>query len=224
MFMDCLDISDKNLTFLHYIPSNTTVLKCFDNKLTQLPALPEGLTHLYCAYNRLTTLPDLPKTLRVLFCSDNQLIALPALPNSLVELHCCRNQLQELPRLPKTIRVLYSCENQLSYLPNRTPQLVDLMCWKNAWNENFQSIMLSDNPIEALTRYFANLEETKQIIRNMIVSNYALRFLCEDLKPIVVSNFSGKRAPIGIQVEHLKQISWKHTQTTKAVPGNSIDS
>ena len=48
-----IDCSNKNITYIEYIPDYIKYLSCDDNKLTKLPILPESLINLDCDNNNL---------------------------------------------------------------------------------------------------------------------------------------------------------------------------
>jgi hypothetical protein len=121
-----IEVVNKNIRRLPYLPASLTELVCYGcTSLSELPPLSHcvGLTRLICSEcTSLRELPPLPTGLTELRCSYcTSLDDLPPLSHcaSLTELRCSGcTSLRELPPFPKSLTKLYCYDyTSLLYLP-----------------------------------------------------------------------------------------------------------
>ena len=203
-----LDLRGLKLTYLPEIPSNVTELNCSTNNLQLLPPLPPKLTRLICSSNNLVNLPTLPRTLTLLDCSKNYLTELPDLQNtSITHLICSENMITTIPQLPPSLRCFSCHTNNIATIPEMPKSLILLWAHFNTkMSPYFQSIAESDDPLQNLHNHYEQKRLFRQILKNIVTMNNALRnTMSDDVKSNISAAFTGRERSLKDQILCLKQ-------------------
>lgn len=155
-----LDISNKNIKNLEFLPKNLEVLNCSHNQITYIPELPETLTELNCSNNQISSLSNLPKNLKILDCSHNQINNLD-IPDNIEELNYDNNLLEGYPIFKPKMKLLSANQNLLTEFDySKIPRTL-------------RKIYLNDNKITSFPRIYGPINKNiiLELKNNPIIIN-----------------------------------------------------
>lgn len=172
-----IELANKKISELRYIPKNVVHLAMINNGLRQISAkFPASLTVLQISYNPIAKLPALPDSLAEFYCCFTNLAELPALPPNLLELRCRSCKLRQLPPFGRRLQIVDCSDNYLIDLP-KIP--------KGFWHlESARNIM----PAVNLAEYHI-YDRFRRIFAGNLITNWAARYYRYNKILAAVDNF-----------------------------------
>lgn len=186
---DSLNLPNRNITQIDWIPENRYSINLGYNKLRWLPNLHSHIGYLTLTNNQIQSLPLLPKRLMFLNIEGNPITELPDLPRGLNLLRASYCMLTSLPSLPRNLQYLHVAFNNLYRLPELPDGLIMIDIRENKIHElpylpeSLQQLMISGNP--SLQKYFGKtLGQIRDAVKQRIAKERC-RIFKEELMMVV---------------------------------------
>ncbi len=177
--LEVLDISNNNITYIHYLPSKLMELCCKYNNVTEIQNL-EYLKILDCSMNKLKNLGHYPE-LEILFCSNNKISSIPNF-TKLKKIICNNNNIREIQIYNNLVYL--ECSNNPIIKIDKSPHILDLICRNTQIKKlptclnNLKYLEIFENKIEILEHYpklkelYCDIDGIKNISEKYVIHNY----------------------------------------------------
>lgn len=176
-----LNLPNRNISKIDWIPENRYSINLSYNKLEYLPFLHADIDYLALRQNRLYSLPLLPKRLKYLDVQHNPIVELPDLPKKLLLLNTSYCHLKYLPALPQTLQILYASCNDLMELPELPESLETLEVYENKIRElpyipdGLRHLYIENNPCHEKYKG-KKLSEIRELVKRRIANERCAMF------------------------------------------------